>query len=391
MSFSPAEIGELRNRWLCENAAPAAHNHQCAIFNCRLVALAVDLFICPCSGNVHRCGVHCDNAEENEGRFTCRYTAMVLEDTVVTRHSGLTEWMGRHDEFRGEKRQASDLQSDLDSATFGPSRDDASIETSRVARRVCLRQTPANTVTRSIYELIHIVVLRFLSDHNGVQVSKESARKITKAKELTLTAALRRPSKRNTLALAELLVREVDEIVPAADIISFASPKNKRIFSVDISMKILRILWTVINVDPEKMGLLFFKCGPKKIGVNEVAIVVFTLLCIFGWFPTGVSLCLDDGHEYCLLPEHQFFVAFQDQQAARLPQIRDGFNVLAKVNVRMLNSMIRVMDRDIRRLLLDAMNSFRAKRNETAVKFGTIDICSNALSLGFNDFGRSLI
>ncbi len=394
--LSAAEIAKLRNRWLCENEPPAAHNHQCIIFDCRLQALAPNLYICPRSGNLHRCGLHCDNAEENEGRLTCRYTALVLQDTVVTRHSGLTEWVGRHDEFRGPKRQATDLQSDLDSATLRSDQSDSLMQTSRVADRVCLKQTPANSVTRSIYELVYVTTLRFLSDRNGTRVSQESTQRITDAKEHTLAVALSRrhspaQCKPDTLSLARLLVHEVDEIIPALGNVPFANPKNKRMFSVDISMKMLRTLWMVIDVDPARIALLFFKCGPKKIGVNEVAVVVFTLVCIFEWFPKGLHLEMQDGDEYCLLPEHQFFAAFQNQQAARLPQIRDGFPVLAKVNVRMLHTMIRTMDKELRGMLLDTMNSFRAKRNETAANFAALDTCSTALSLIFNDFGRSLL
>ncbi len=402
MSFSEVYIAELRQNWLWQNERRLASNHECITFNCALQPLAPDLYICPLSANIHCCGARCDNAEENEGRLTCRYTAMVIPDTLITRHSGLTEWTLRHDEFRGERLLASDLTSALDSVALQCKNCDSGLQASRIADRVCLKTTSSVTVTRSIYELINIVMLRFLSERSSDEVNRESREKITREKDLILMAALSRQTTAytprqsqlshtyNTLSLAEDLSREVDEKRPRMSNTNFHDQESKQLFATGVSTKILHILWTVIEVDAPAIAPLFFKYRSKRIRVNEAAIAEFTLMCLFIWFPIGLKLRLNNGQTHCLLREQQFFAVYQGQRAVRLPKILAGFEVLTKVSIRSVNGRMQNMDKQLRGLLLAALNSHSIKHNETEVKFRAIDTCSDTFSLNFNDFAKGL-
>ena len=390
MSLSPEEINTLHQTWVRKNSARLVQNHECIIFNCSLQQLGPNLYVCPRSGILHHCGVNCDNAEENEGRFTCRYTAMVLSETLITRHNGLTEWKMCHDEFRGEKQLASDLTASLDTTALRCNKKDDAMVTSRIASRVCLKTTSSISVTRSINELITVVMLRFLSERNASEVNRESREKIMKEKENVLTTVLSHPPlhphTHTTLALAQYIGEEVDEKRPLMTGMDFSNEQNKKQFYTGISAKIMRLLWLIIDIDPLQIAPLFFKCNQKQIGVNEVEIVVFTLLCLFIWFPVGLTLRLANGKTFCLLRKQLFFAVYEGQRAAQLPKIQHGFDVLEKIKVRALNARIQNMDKTLRKLILATLNSATIKHNETTTKFASVEINSDLNLLNFNHF-----
>ena len=375
-------------------------HHDCSIFQCALEATAdSNVYVCPRSGNLHRCGLDCDNCVEHEGHKVCRYTGFVLEGTATMRQTGLVEWMLRHNDFRDEQQLASDLQDFVTGTALQPAQWDAMAQTSRMARRVSLEKTPGNTVTRTIHELINVTVVRFLSEQHAEEISADSQKMIMREKQRVLVTVWNQHTRRRplptTLALAALLHEQVDEKQARLTPVCFSDPRHRRDFANGTSMEILHLLWTVIAAHPSANGAYFFKRNARKTKttVHEVHVVVFALLCVFVWFPQGVALFVQaTGREVLLVPKHSAFVAYLGQRAVCLPKIRAGFEVLRATDDCTLNRAILTMDKKLREALLAAVNASDAKHNDFRMKFSAIGACDvNPLSLSFTGFGQDIV